>query len=119
MMKKKLSARELELNATSIAPPQAAASSLPAGEAMVMLVRRGLKPKKTTMHLPFPEELDAASADRLSDLLGHYAFRLFLRGAIQKSEGFQPLETTRYLTQEQSGQYAEALVEIGLAVSHA
>ncbi len=80
-----------------------------------MLVRRGLRPEKSPTDVPFPNHLEEECAERLSELLGHYAFRLFLRGAIQKPEGFLPVETTRYLTQEQSRGYAESLVALGLA----
>ena len=82
---------------------------------MAMLARRGLRPEKTIGDLPFPAQLEERIAARLSEWLGHYAFRLFLRGAIQKPEGFLPVETTRYVALEQSTEYAEALVELGLA----
>lgn len=85
------------------------------GEAMAMLVRRGLRPEKTLMDVPLPPQVDSELADRLSAWLGHYAFRLFLRGAIRKSQGFRPEETTRYLTRDQAGVYADALVGLGLA----
>jgi len=48
-------------------------------------------------------------------LLSGYAFRLFLRGAIQRPDGFAPSEATRYLTAAQSRQYARDLVDLGLA----
>ena len=115
-MKKKLSAHELELKAVSAgrALKAPAASSHP-GEAMAMLIRRGLMPVKTAGDVPFPQTPDEQLADRLSDWLGHYAFRLFLRGAIRKRQGFLPQETTRYLTRDQSRIYADALVDLGLA----
>jgi len=113
-MKRKPGVRELELGAASAAPPKTTAPAL-AGEAMAMLARRGLRPERTVGDVPFSQPLDERVAERLSELLGHYAFRLFLRGAIQKPEGFLPVETTRYLTQEQSAEYAESLVELGLA----
>jgi hypothetical protein len=114
-MKRKPGARELELGAASAAPPKAAALPAPAGEAMAMLVRRGFRPEKTAGDIPFPRQLDSQVEEKLSLWLGHYAFRLFLRGAIQKPEGFLPAQTTRYLTQDQSKGYAEVLVELGLA----
>jgi hypothetical protein len=65
--------------------------------------------------LPFPEDLEEEKATRLSELLGHYAFRLFLRGAIQKGQGFAPKEATQYLKHAQSRECAESLVRLGLA----
>lgn len=114
-MKKRLSARELELSAASAAPVEARNAPAPAGEAMAMLARRGLCPAQAECDVPFSRQLSGKLADRLSDLLGHYAFRLFLRGAIQKSAGFFPTETTKYLTPTQSKEYAEALVDLGFA----
>ena len=114
-MKKRLSARQLELNAVSAVPSRPASVKVIDGEAMAMLVRRGLHPEKTAIDVPFPAGVDSVLEDRLSTWLGHYAFRLFLRGAIQKSSGFRPEETTRYLTRSQAGAYADALVELGLA----
>jgi hypothetical protein len=114
-MKRKTGARELEFGAASAAPPKAFRLPPPAGEAMAMLVRRGLRPEKTAGDVPFPAQLEEQVAAGLSELLGHYAFRLFLRGAIQKPEGFLPVETTHYVALEQSTEYAEALVALGLA----
>jgi hypothetical protein len=82
---------------------------------MAMLARRGLRPSKARLDLPFPEDLEEEAANRLAELLGHYAFRLFLRGAIQKGEGFAPEEATQYLKKAQSREYAESLVRLGLA----
>ncbi|MGD0101985.1 MAG: hypothetical protein ABSC60_16725 [Acidobacteriota bacterium] len=114
-MKRKPGVRELELGAASAVPPKALHLSPPTGEAMAMLARRGLRPEKTTGDLPFPAQLEEHVAARLSEWLGHYAFRLFLRGAIQKPESFLPVETTRYVALERSTEYAEALVDLGLA----
>lgn len=80
-----------------------------------MLVRRGLRPRAARPNLPFPRNLGEDAAERLSELLGHYAFRLFLRGAIQKPEGFAAEDATRYVQGAAVHAYAEALVEIGLA----
>jgi hypothetical protein len=112
-MKKKLSARELELHEAGALRLETSAP-LPAGEAMRMLARRGLRPAKTPADVPFPPKLDADLAERIAGWLGHYAFRLFLRGAIQKPEGFRPAETTRYLTAKQSESYARILVDLGV-----
>ncbi len=114
-MKPKLSARELEMDAASMATPRVPSVPAPAGEALAMLVRRGLRPRVTAGDVPFTPQMDEDLADRLSEWLGHYAFRLFLRGAIQKSAGFLPQETTRYLKQNQARNYAEALVRLGMA----
>lgn len=80
-----------------------------------MLARRGLRPSKSRLDLPFPVDLEEEKATRLSELLGHYAFRLFLRGAIQKGQGFAPEEATKYLKRSQSRECAESLVRLGLA----
>ena len=80
-----------------------------------MLMRRGFRPVTTQPDLPFPQDLENETADRLVEYLGHYAFRLFLRGAIRMPEGFAPKETTRYLTSAQAREYARALVDLGLA----
>jgi hypothetical protein len=114
-MKKRRSAEELESRAAAAGAPQKYLAPAFAGEAMAMLVRRGLRPEKTGRDLPFPHELDDRTADRISEWLGHYAFRLFLRGAIRKAEGFSPAETNRYLAKAQSDSYSEVLVSLGLA----
>lgn len=80
-----------------------------------MLVRRGLRPERTKQDLPFPPELDDRTADSISKWLAHYAFRLFLRGAIRKADAFRPADTTRYLTKAQSLNYTEVLISLGLA----
>jgi hypothetical protein len=80
-----------------------------------MLARRGYRPTKARLDVPFPENLEDEAAERLSEELGHYAFRLFLRGAIQKFEGFAPQEATRYLERAQAKACAESLVGLGLA----
>jgi hypothetical protein len=82
---------------------------------MAMLSRRGLRPEITSGDVPFPLPIEDALAEKLCEWLGHYAFRLFLRGAIQRAEGFLPAETTRYLDKTQSRNYAEILVSLGLA----
>lgn len=114
-MKKKLNAQELEVKAAADAPARNALNSAPRGEAMAMLVRRGLQPGGSSEELSFLHGMDNQSEDKLAEWLGHYAFRLFLRGAIQKADGFLPASTTRYLTRDQSRDYAEALVDLGLA----
>ena len=114
-MKKARTARELELEAAAARAPLPKGPQFPNAEAMAMLARRGLRPSKSRPDLPFPENLDEERATRLTELLGHYAFRLFLRGAIQKGQGFAPEEATQYLKRAQSREYAESLVSLGLA----
>jgi hypothetical protein len=58
-----------------------------------MLARRGLRPSCARSDLPFPADISGTAAERL----GHYAFRLFLRGAIQRKNGFSPDEATGYV----------------------
>jgi hypothetical protein len=112
-MRKKRSARELESIAAKAVTAQRAGTAAGYGEAMAMLARRGLRPEQTVREAPC--QLEDPLADRFSLWLGHYAFRLFLRGAIQKASGFMPADTTRYLTKGQSRNYAEVLVDLGLA----
>jgi hypothetical protein len=80
-----------------------------------MLARRGFRPRATPHDLPFPPDLGEEELGRIAERLGHYAFRLFLRGAIREAEGFAPEEATRYLKPEQAQGTAEALAEVGLA----
>jgi hypothetical protein len=82
---------------------------------MAMLARRGLRPRPARLDLPFPADLPADAAIRLAAQLGHYAFRLFLRGAINHAEAFAPEETTAYLTGAQCRELAETLVDLRLA----
>jgi hypothetical protein len=82
---------------------------------MAMLTRRGLRPEKTNPDVPFPVDIQEETADRLSERLGHYAFRLFLRGAIQRAQGFAPEQATRYLTRTQAKECADFLAALGLA----
>jgi hypothetical protein len=81
-----------------------------------MLARRGFRPTTAPPDLPLPPDLDEKLADKLAARLGHYGFRLFLRGAIQRAAGFAPAEATRYLTAVQARACAEALVDLGLAL---
>jgi hypothetical protein len=114
-MKTKSSARDLELHAALASLPGTRSSKAPVGEAMAMLFRRGLHPENDPVKLPLPQPMTDSLADEFSEWLRHYSFRLFLRGAIQRSAGFLPSETTRYLDKAQSGYYAEVLVDLGLA----
>jgi hypothetical protein len=80
-----------------------------------MLRRRGLDPRPSRPDLPFPPGLDAAAEDAIVGRLGHYAFRLFLRGAILRPSGFTPAQATRYLAPAKARAAAEDLVALGLA----
>jgi hypothetical protein len=80
-----------------------------------MLVRRGFRPMPSEPDLPFPPALDAIERERLCALLGHYGFRLFLRGAIQRPDGFVPAEATRYVDASRAAAMAEQLRALGLA----
>lgn len=107
-------ARELE-TAAARRRPGSHAPAPPPGELAAMLVRRGLAPRSTAPDLPFPADLAESRQDQLRERLAHYAFRLFLRGAILRPDGFSPGETTRYLDAERLRPMAEELVSLGLA----
>lgn len=89
--------------------------ALAGGEVLAMLVRRGLEPRPAPLDLPFAPDLDEAAADRIAERLGHYAFRLFLRGAILRRGPFSPPRATRFLAAAQARRMAVDLVELGLA----
>jgi hypothetical protein len=80
-----------------------------------MLVRRGLEPRLSRPDLPFDPDLPAPALDAIADRLGHYAFRLFLRGAILAPAGFLPSEATRYVDAARARAMAEDCVALGLA----
>jgi len=80
-----------------------------------MLVRRGLHPRPTAPDLPFPADLPAPQAERLAERLSHYAFRLFLRGAILTAGPFRPRQATRYVGAAAATRMADELVRLGLA----
>src|SRR5438128_11736613 len=77
--RRRLTAREMEAQAAA-AQPVAPAPLLPSGEAMAMLARRGFRPEVGRPDLPFARDLGGEAAERLGELLGHYSFRLSLRG---------------------------------------
>jgi len=95
-------------------PPKTVMRRTPQGEAMAMLTRRGFEAMQARPDLAFPLDLDDATADQLAHLLGHYAFRLFLRAAIL-SGPFDPASMTRYLNAAQAFDLAEKLADLGLA----
>jgi len=115
---RRLTAREQErLASLRPAPPAPAAPVVrtPAGEALAMLRRRGFHPKPWPPDLPFAPGFDEVHREALARRLDHYAFRLFLRGAIQHPSGFRPAQATRYVDAARAREMAEALVGLGLA----
>jgi hypothetical protein len=116
---RRLTAREQERRASlRPSPPPLPASPFaltPRGEALAMLLRRGFHPKPWPPDLPFPPDFDEPHQERLARRLDHYAFRLFLRGAIQRASGFRPAEATRYVEGPAARTMAEELVALGLA----
>src|SRR5262249_61229974 len=86
----------------------------PQGERLAMPARRAIPPMRARPDLAFSLALPEPVLDRLADLLGHYAFRLFLRAAIL-SGPFEPAAMTRYLTATQAAGLAEKLAALGLA----
>jgi hypothetical protein len=115
----RLTARQQE-RAAALRPPPLASEDpplarTPAGEALAMLRRRGFHPKPSPPDLPFPPGFDEPHQERLARGLDHYAFRLFLRGAIQRASGFRPAEATRYVDGPVARAMAEELVALGLS----
>jgi hypothetical protein len=112
----KRTARDLEAAAAARKPPRAARPPVPTTDALAMLARRGLRPRATAPDLPFPSTMDEVTAARVIELLGHYAFRLFLRGAIQRADGFAPEDATSYLSAARARAFADSMVALGLAL---
>jgi len=108
------SAKELESEAAA-SPPAEAGIEAPTNQALAMLLRRGFRPQLSPHDLPFAPEWDGPLADALNERLRHYAFRLFLRGAIMLQRPFEPAEVTRYLSAAQAQEHAEELVRMALA----
>jgi hypothetical protein len=108
------SARELEARAAAL-PARPATAAVRSGEALAMLRRRGLAPSLARLDVPFPADLSPDAAERLAERLGHYGFRLFLRGAILAGPTFLPATTTRYLDADAAREHAEWLAAEGLA----
>jgi len=114
-MAKRVTARDMEREAAQARQMRAVQPALPASEALQMLARRGLRPTLTRPDLPFPSNLDERRAERLASLLAHYAFRLFLRGAIQRPDGFAAPDATAYVKAGKAREFAEALIALRLA----
>ena len=113
-MKRPSTAREQEIAQALRRTPRARRRA-PSHPVHAFLLRRGLEVRPAPPDLPFAPSLDADRADRLAELLGHYAFRLFLRGAILRPHGFAPREATRYVEPERAALLAAELVQLGLA----
>jgi hypothetical protein len=108
-------AHELETDAAIELAPASLPRAVPAGEALAMLVRRGFAPSFTAPDVPFDPHLPEPAAERLAAALDRYAFRLFLRGAIQRPEGFSAEEATRFLSPAHAAERAEQAADLGLA----
>jgi hypothetical protein len=80
-----------------------------------MLRRRGLEPRRSKPDLPFDPALPPERLDAIAARLHHYAFRLFLRGAILKRGPFTPAQATRYLPADGARELAEGCVAEGIA----
>ncbi|MFO0609890.1 MAG: hypothetical protein U0324_42420 [Polyangiales bacterium] len=88
-------------------------------DAMAALVRRGFHDvSRAKLDLPFdPDAYPEALQQRFVEALRHYAFRLFLRGAIQHPEGFAPDDATRFLGGAPAREMCETLRDLGLATA--
>jgi hypothetical protein len=106
-------ARELEEDA-AVAPSRIPLPPAPLHEPLLMLVRRGFSPSLAALDLPFDPAIADPDAERLLSALDRYAFRLFLRGAIQRPDGFSPEEASRFLTPAHAAQRAAQAVDLGL-----
>jgi hypothetical protein len=113
-MARRQTAKDLERSAAAAAPP-ASADRRPLAEPLAMLRRRGLDPRPSRPDLPFDPRLPPERLEAIAGLLRHYAFRLFLRGAIQHRSGFAPAQATGYVPAAKARELAEAAVEAGLA----
>jgi hypothetical protein len=111
-MARRRTARELEV-AAAARPARASGAEAGRSEPLLALRRRGLEPRPSPPDLPFDP-----GAPRIAEIearLSHYAFRLFLRGAILRPAGFTPPQATRYLPVAKARAMAEDCVELGLA----
>jgi hypothetical protein len=108
-------ARELEQAAAAAPGRHRHLATAVADPVLAALARRGLQPRPAPVDLPFDPELAGEAAERLAGSLRHYAFRLFLRGAIARPGGFAPEQATRYVSPERAEALAEELLALGLA----
>src|SRR2546428_8705246 len=97
LARRRLTAREMEARAAAV-QAVAPAAPLPQGEAMTMLARRGFRPELGRPDLPFPRQLDADTAERLTQRLRPSSLPPFFRGAVPRPGGFAPGEGGRGLT---------------------
>ncbi|HLM71806.1 MAG TPA: hypothetical protein VK459_03925 [Polyangiaceae bacterium] len=109
----KSTAREIEQRAASVRDRSPAVFKV-GSEVSSMLARRGVLGAPVRLDLPFDEGISGDQFERLLTHLGRYAFRLFLRGAIQRGGGFAPEEATRYLSLPRATELAEASVDLGI-----
>jgi hypothetical protein len=113
-MARRRTAREMEA-AAAARPARAPRDEVARSEPLLMLRRRGLDPRPSPPDVPFEPEPEPSLARALEERLSHYAFRLFLRGAILRPAGFTPSEATRYLAAPKAREMAEACLALGLA----
>ena len=83
-----------------------------------MLARRGLRPSLARPDLPFSFHISAVTADALAERLGHYAFRLFVRGVIHHGDGFTPDQPTSYVNAARARLFTETLVALGIVAAN-
>jgi hypothetical protein len=114
-MARRRTAHDLEAVAAASAAPRARATAAALPEPLAMLRRRGLDPRRSKPDLPFDPSLPPERLDAVADRLHHYAFRLFLRGAILRRGDFTPAQATRYLPAEGARELAEGCVADGIA----
>jgi hypothetical protein len=107
-------ARELEVDAAAEPDPSRRPAWAPLSEALGMMVRRGFAPSLGALDLPFDAAIAEPAAAKLAEALDGYAFRLFLRGAIQRPDGFVPEEVTRFLTPAHASTLAAEAASLGL-----
>jgi hypothetical protein len=115
MQRSRAAVRDQELTAIAASSEDLSRAPDTMSEAGYMLARRGFQFTSASLLLPFPADFDAARADRFSSRMHHYAFRLFMRGAIQRCRDFTPQETTRYLAPSMALEFADFLVELEIA----
>jgi hypothetical protein len=116
VMARRPTARDMERVAAA-RPPRLRRPPVPPGDALGMLARRGLRPSLARPDLPFRSDISAETADALAEQLGHYAFRLFVRGVIHHGDGFTPGETTSYVSTTQARTFTETLVALGVVAA--
>ena len=83
-VKKARTARELETEAAAARPPRPQGSTPALRGSDGHAGSPGLTSEQVAIRFAVLEESRRGDSRMLSELLGHYAFRLFLRGAIQK-----------------------------------